>query len=169
MEEHHPASKIFVCDMGDLFGICVPDDAIEMILSLCLQCPNDIFQFLTKRPERLADFNPWPDNCWVGATATDQKMFDKAIRALYDVDARIRFLSCEPLLGRITFGAFLPNPFDWIIVGALTRSSGGPCSYKITESTEILLDRARNAAIPIFVKNNVPWTGKRPQEWPKRR
>jgi protein gp37 len=42
-----------------------------------------------------------PHNVWIGTTAGDQIRAAKRIPPLLDIPARIRFLSCEPLLGPI--------------------------------------------------------------------
>ena len=45
----------------------------------------------------LAD-NP---HVWIGTTVENQEMADKRIPILLTIPARIRFLSCEPLLGPV--------------------------------------------------------------------
>jgi protein gp37 len=44
--------------------------------------------------------NP-PRNVWLGATVVNQEEADRDIPKLLDIPARVRFLSCEPLLGPI--------------------------------------------------------------------
>ena len=67
-------SKIFVCSMADLFGDWVPEEWIEAVLNRTQRADysHHTYQFLTKNPRRLKDFNPWPSNCWVGTTVTNQ-------------------------------------------------------------------------------------------------
>ena len=45
---------------------------------------------------------PWPlPNVWIGVTVEDQAAADRRIPLLLDIPARVRFLSCEPLLGEV--------------------------------------------------------------------
>jgi protein gp37 len=57
---------IFVCDMTDLFGSCVPSDLILAILSSISKSPAK-FLLLTKNPRRYLEF-VIPPNCICGAT-----------------------------------------------------------------------------------------------------
>lgn len=63
---------------------------------------------LTKRPEnmvRLAEQagwpSVWPGNVWAGCTVENNDLCEKRMAALGRVPARIRFLSCEPLLSKV--------------------------------------------------------------------
>jgi len=49
-------SKIFVCDMGDLFFEGVPDAWIDQVFAVMAFSPQHTFQVLTKRPKRLLDY-----------------------------------------------------------------------------------------------------------------
>jgi len=44
--------------------------------------------------------NP-PENCWLGTSVEDQIRADERIPALLEIPAKIRFLSCEPLLQNV--------------------------------------------------------------------
>ncbi len=106
-------SKIFVCSMGDLFGDWVSREWIEQVIGTAwFVSPHHIYQFLTKNPKRLKDFNPWPSNCWIGTTVTNQADADERIPWLLQVDAPVLFVNHEPLLG----GTYLnsPIPFGYI-------------------------------------------------------
>ena len=92
---------IFVCDMSDLFGIGIPDMWTKKVLAVCNVYPQHRFYLLTKQPQNLIKFSPFPPNVYLGVTVTNQEMFDKAICYLKMVDAKVKFLSMEPLLGRI--------------------------------------------------------------------
>lgn len=79
-----------------------------------------IWQFLTKRPERLAACLPrtWPpfwDNVWLGTSVENA---DYAYRAdhLRAVDAAVRFLSIEPALGNVV-PALNMQGIDWCLWG----------------------------------------------------
>ena len=67
-------------------------------------CPQHRFYLLTKRPENLLAWSPFPENCYVGVSVTNQEMFETAIEYLKEVEATVKFLSFEPLLERIDIG-----------------------------------------------------------------
>lgn len=63
---------------------------------------------LTKRPEILADVlqdRVLPPNLWIGASVEDQATANARINPLLRIPARVRFLSCEPLLGPVNVTA----------------------------------------------------------------
>ncbi len=64
----------FVCDMSDLFGIGVPEQWTSAVLETIRKCPQHRFYLLTKQPQELAKFSPFPPNCFVMVSATDAKM-----------------------------------------------------------------------------------------------
>lgn len=45
-----------------------------------------------------------PANVWIGTSVEDQKRADERIPALLQIPAKVRFLSCEPLLGDVDLG-----------------------------------------------------------------
>ena len=45
----------------------------------------------------------WPANVWLGTTVENQRLAVKRIPHLLEIPCRIRFLSCEPLLGPVTW------------------------------------------------------------------
>ena len=94
-------SRIGVCFMSDLFGDWVPTDWIKRTIYATTLHPEHVHVFLTKNPKRLPEFNPWPANAWVGVSVTNQEQYEEAIRHLAQVDAKVKFLSMEPLLERI--------------------------------------------------------------------
>lgn len=130
--------KVFVCDMSDLFHEKVTDQFIARVFRTMSQCPDTIFQVLTKRVERAVEFYskvkfgnavidmcetfgltqngdrvPWPlPNVWIGTSCEDQKTADERIPLLLQIPAAVRFLSCEPLLGPIDISSWLyPKEF----------------------------------------------------------
>ena len=141
-------SKIFVSSMGDLFGEWVPQEWINAVLDIVRQAPRHSFQFLTKNPERLSS-QEWRTNAWVGASAVTQAMADRAIVALSNVRASVRFLSCEPLHEMIDLGDIC---LDWLIIGAQT----GPAAFQPERKwVDRLLDFAAERHTPVFLKPNL--------------
>lgn len=71
---------------------------------------------LTKRADRMAALareagwrDSWPDNVWAGTTVENQDKADKRIPDLLKVPARVRFLSCEPLLEQVSLETIPAN------------------------------------------------------------
>ena len=181
-------SKIFVCSMGDLFGDWVPQEWIEAVLNRTQRgdYSQHIYQFLTKNPKRLKDFNPWPDNAWVGTTVTNQADADERLPWLLQVDAPVRFVSHEPLLGAIKIrhgqGLFPTKTYSrsgqygqdlmitktpvlsWAIIGAMT----GPGAVRPEVDWVMgLAQQYRDAGVPLFLKDNLGFKDQ-PQEFPKK-
>lgn len=157
-------SRIFVCSMADLFGEWVPRKWIEAIRLETAVVNRHTYIFLTKNPARLAEFNPWPGNCWVGATATDEESFAEAAAALARVDSRVRFISAEPLLGEIRHFTIQAALIDWLIIGALTGPGAKP---PCPDWVQTLSGWAKYMDIRRFLKDNLNWPEKI-QEWPGR-
>ena len=143
--------RIFVCSVADLFGEWVPREWIDSVLAVVRECPQHTFQFLTKNPERLGTVD-WPGNCWVGATATDAESMLRAVVALVDVDAPVRFVSAEPLLADPETAAADLADLDWMIIGA----QSGPRSIQPEQDwVERLTSAAKGAGCAVFYKPNL--------------
>lgn len=149
--------KIFVCSMGGLMGKWVPRKWIQDVIDVARENPRHTFQFLTKNPSRYRAF-VWPENCWLGASATDHAQWYEAATWLPE-DAKT-FISFEPLLDEICPNdvGFKPN---WIIIGAQTNPNVQPRK----EWVDDLLDYADQHSIPVFMKDNLNHPVKR-KEFP---
>jgi len=110
---------IFVNSMSDLFHKDIPIDYIQKIFRVMKDNPQHVFQILTKRADILHYYDSegwldWSHNIWMGVTVEDNTV-TKRIDLLREAGARVKFLSCEPLLSD------LPNlnlqNIDWVIVG----------------------------------------------------
>jgi protein gp37 len=109
--------KIFVNSMSDLFHEKIPLEFIQKVFKVMSDCPWHIFQVLTKRAERLEELSPflnWTDNIWMGVSVEDEKVQHR-IDNLVKTDAKIKFLSLEPLLGPLP--KLKLKKIDWVIVG----------------------------------------------------
>jgi len=155
-------SRIFVCDMGELFGYWVPKDWIDRILEVAKDNPRHTFQFLTKFPIRLKEFQ-FPDNCWCGTTVTKDSDWPR-IELLSDVNCSLHFVSFEPLQGFI-FGPF--SPIEWVIIGAETGNRKDKIVPK-EEWIEFICEQADHSSSPIFMKDNLKpyWHEPLRQEFP---
>lgn len=158
-------SRFFVGSTMELFGEWVPDERMEKILHWASRSKNHTYIFLTKLPENLAKWNPWPPNAWVGVTATNNYEFQKAMFWLWRVRAKVRFVSFEPLLGEVDDNHILADRLwiDWMIIGAQT----GPGSVLPDRKwVDALIGIADKQSMPVFLKDNLHWPEQR-REWPK--
>jgi protein gp37 len=154
----------------------------ERIFGLIEQTPNLDWLLLTKRAEFardwmtayvagdvgpiLPDRAPGPPaNVWIGVSVEDQQRAGERIPLLLGTPAAIRFLSCEPLLGRVDLPAAALHgeeepgawgqcvgytaPIDWCIVGG--ESGPGARPMDITWARSIV-DQCQQAGVATFVK-----------------
>jgi len=110
---------IFVNSMSDLFHKDVPIEYIQQVFKVIKENPQHVFQVLTKRSDVLRYYDSeglldWPHNLWMGVTVESNELKER-IDHLRNTGARVKFLSCEPLLSA------LPDmdlqQMDWVIVG----------------------------------------------------
>lgn len=148
------ATRIFVGSNADVFGAWVPPNWIEAVMDVARQCPQHTFQFLTKNPGRLAEFNPWPGNCWLGGTVDVRQRLEPTLDALRAARAPVRFISFEPLNEDMSV-PLLAGSVEWIIIGAQTGPGG---HQPEREWVEGLLAAARGAHIPVLMKDNLIWS-----------
>lgn len=144
---------IFVNSMSDLFHPDVPVDFIQEVFSVMNACPHHTFQVLTKRPERLLELASevdWSENIWMGTSVEDDRVRHR-IALLAKVPAFIRFLSVEPLIGRIPR---IPlRGIDWVIAGG----ESGPRSRSMeVDWVREIRDRCVEMDVPFFFKQ---WGG----------
>ena len=108
---------VFVNSMSDLFHKDVPPPFIQNVFSVMKDNPQHIFQILTKRASRLAELSNelnWTPNVWMGVSIENNKNKNR-IDLLRKTNAKIKFLSLEPLLGPLP--ALNLEKIDWVIVG----------------------------------------------------
>lgn len=152
---------VFVCDMSDLFGIGISERWTRCVMQVIRACPQHRFYLLTKQPQNLAKFSPFPDNCWVGVTATGVQMFINAGVYLQTVEAKVKFISAEPLLtwqsGTPGFMATMLNKWgiNQVIIGAQTKPYKPP---KI-EWVEEIVSACDKAGVKVFLKDNLRMAG----------
>jgi len=123
---------IFLDDMSDWMLDCWPREWTMAELQMMRDNPQHRIYTLTKQPQNLIKFSPFPDNCWVGVTATNANFAVAACYGLQDIEAKVKFLSIEPLLAWVlsSQGAAYPALYQelvdagisWLIIGACTGS-----------------------------------------------
>jgi protein gp37 len=183
---------VFTCSWSDWFhegADAWRDEAWDVVR----RCPNLIFQILTKRPERMHNCiysmtdtlggiitgGHFPDdfpNVWLGVSVEDQQRANERIPLLLQT-AAVRFLSCEPLLGPVDLGEYLP-PEDgtkvrdgegeiiaspnWIIAGGESGPGARPCDVAWIRS---IVQQCQAAGVAVFVKQlgSMPYVDHSPE------
>ena len=151
--EHIKPSRIFVGSTFELFGGFIPDEWLRDIFLKVKIYPWHTFIFLTKQPQNLPRWSPFPDNCYIGASVVDQSSYERALKGMSYVSAKVRFLSFEPLLSPVSFLGRDLDIFHWVIIGAQS-----PHSKKTAPKWEWvreIVKACNKAGIPIFLKNNL--------------
>lgn len=108
---------VFVNSMSDLFHKDVPLSFIQKVFKTMNDNPQHTFQVLTKRADILLKHDKdldWAHNIWMGVSIENEKVKHR-IDYLRQTNARVKFLSCEPLIGPLR-NMDLQN-IDWVIVG----------------------------------------------------
>ena len=168
-------SRILCAFMGDLFWDCPEFDPSHgrgeygedeagyftlkgRIFDTIEKCPQHQFLFLTKQSQNLIKWSPFPDNAWVGVSATTELMFQEAAEFLLSVKAPIKYLSIEPLL---EWGSkdFLYSTeellkaanINQVIIGAQSK----PTVYPRIEWVREIVQAADKAGVKVFLKDNL--------------
>ena len=144
---------IFVNSMSDLFHHEVPLDYIQRVFATMRAASWHQFQVLTKRSGRLQAFSDeidWPSNVWMGVSV-ESEGYTTRIDHLRKTDARIKFLSLEPLLGpleRLNLAGI-----DWVIVGG---ESGPGARSMHPDWVKSIRNQCEKAGVAFFFKQ---WGG----------
>jgi protein gp37 len=123
------------------------------------------------------------ENYWIGTTVENQARADERIPQLLSIPAKVRFLSCEPLLGQLElFDTATGWPFydleglrtlHWIIAGG---ESGPKARPMHPDWARTLRDECSGASVPFLFKQWGNWacvsegtlladTTERPKPW----
>ncbi|MBK7971397.1 MAG: phage Gp37/Gp68 family protein [Bacteroidetes bacterium] len=117
---------VFVNSMSDLFHHDIPVDFIKKVFKVMNENPNHVFQVLTKRADRLLELHKelkWTHNIWMGVSVENELVTNR-INFLRKTDAKVKFLSCEPLIGPLT--SLNLKKIDWVIVGGESGHKSRP-------------------------------------------
>lgn len=117
---------IFVNSMSDLFHKDVPLEYIQQVFGVMNRASWHRFQVLTKRADRLAELGrelQWSENIWMGVSVENQEYVHR-IDDLRKTTAAVKFLSLEPLLGRLKNLDL--GGIDWVIVGGESGAGARP-------------------------------------------
>jgi protein gp37 len=145
--------RIFVNSMSDLFHEDVPTDYIMRVFDVMRRAAWHQYQVLTKRSERLLELNSsldWQPQIWMGVSVENEDYLHRVDR-LRETGAHVKFLSIEPLLGRLH--ALDLRGIDWVIVGG----ESGPGARPIDPAwVREIRDCCARAGVPFFFKQ---WGG----------
>ena len=159
--------KVFVNSMSDLFHEDVTDEFIADVFHTMEMADRHIFQVLTKRPERVATMNDmidWPANVWMG-TSVENGDYRWRIDKLWSTDAKVKFLSLEPLLGALPYLNL--DGIDWCIVGGESGKGARLCNPQSGCETSGISALPR-LGVPYFFKQwgeTCPQGPHRPRCW----
>lgn len=145
----------FVNSMSDLFHKNVTDSYIEEVFNIIRCSPQHTFQVLTKRADRLASFfknRKVPNNAWIGVSVEDKKYGVPRIECLRKVDAKIRFLSVEPLLEDV--GDLDLKDIHWVIVGGESGPKSRPMKVEWVENIQ---RQCQEQSVQFFFKQWGGW------------
>lgn len=146
---------VFVNSMSDLFHQSVPIQYVQQVFEVMNDNPQHLFQVLTKRAERMQYYDEkgllnWSHNIWMGVSVED-KNNEFRIDLLRRTRARVKFLSCEPLIGPLH--NLNLESIDWVIVGG----ESGPKARPMDPDWVIdIMEQCRKANVKFFFKQ---WGG----------
>ncbi|MFC1553437.1 DUF5131 family protein [candidate division KSB1 bacterium] len=144
---------IFVNSMSDLFHEKVPVSFIKKVFNTMNTTSWHIFQVLTKRSDRLCELNnelEWANNIWMGVSI-ESDQYKYRIDFLRETNAKIKFLSLEPLIGPVNKLNF--ENIDWVIAGGESGSKSRPIEE---EWVKDIRDQCIESDVPFFFKQ---WGG----------
>jgi len=169
--------RVFCASLADVFDNQVPAAWRDDLWALIAETPSLDWLLLTKRPQNIrkmlpgscveqlvgCDLPPWPwSNVWLGTTVENEWEAVRRLPYLLDAQARVRFLSMEPLLEPINLaraveaagGTFWPQPgrspdLHWVIVGGETGGGARPMDPSWARAIQI---QCQVAGIPFFLK-----------------
>ncbi|HVB11896.1 MAG TPA: phage Gp37/Gp68 family protein [Nitrososphaerales archaeon] len=150
--------KIFVNSMSDLFHEEMPFGYLKRCFDIMKKADRHRYQILTKRPERMQEFAEFygeiPDHVWMG-TSVEMAFYKKRIDILRNIEAKIRFISFEPLLGAI--GKVNFRGISWSIVGGESGPGHRPIEK---EWVREIRDQCKTQKVAFFFKQ---WGGATPK------
>lgn len=119
---------VFVNSMSDLFHKDIPVEYVQKVFRVMNENPHHVFQVLTKRADILMYYDNegwlnWSHNIWMGVSIENETVKNR-IDNLQQTKARVKFISCEPLLGQLQDMDL--TSIDWVIVGGESGPNARP-------------------------------------------
>lgn len=159
-------AKVFCASLADVFDNQADPAWRCDLWDLIYETPDLDWLLLTKRPQNIRKMLPekakgalsdwgvgWP-NVWLGTTVENQEEAERRIPHLREVPARIRFLSCEPMVSPVTLTVDHLIGLDWIIAGGESGPGARPMHPTWARS---LRDQCQTAGIWFFFKQWGEW------------
>lgn len=166
-EKLNTTYKVFCSSMAD-WAEDHPQVAMERkkLFPLIQTTPNLIWQLLSKRYDKIEQFLPenWGDgydNAWLGISVGSQSNVDKYLPVFINIPAKVRFLSCEPLLGKLDLLPYLQTRrIHQVIIGGESGYGEVPNDPSVKyryrkcelEWIEDIVNQCKKAKVPVFVK-----------------
>jgi protein gp37 len=152
---------IFVNSMSDLFHKEVPKDYVSKVFTTMERANWHIYQVLTKRSSLMQKFineryqnKKAPRHMWFGVSIENHRAVSRLMH-LQNTNARIRFLSIEPLIAPV--GKLDLRGIDWVITGG----ESGPGARPIDPKWVIdIRNQCVKARVAFFFKQ---WGGRSPK------
>jgi protein gp37 len=158
--QRQPPTIFFVNSMSDFWHPAAEDAWIRRALMIFELTPRHQYQVLTKRPEninprleRLGCGMRLPPNFWAGVSVENARVVER-IDELRQVQADIRFLSVEPLIGPL--GRVDLSGIHWVIVGAESGPGARPMSWQWVREVR---DQCVNQGVAFFLKQSATAAG----------
>ncbi len=150
-------SRIFVGSTMELFGDWIPEWWLKLIFTMTQKWENYTFIFLTKKPEELLKWSPFPSNVWIGVSATSHNELANRWGIMRQIKASVKFVSLEPLLDwadishrSIYAEGIINSGIQWLILGCQTPISKRTLPKR--EWVDEIISATNKAGIPVFVK-----------------
>ncbi|HAH24927.1 MAG TPA: phage Gp37/Gp68 family protein [Prolixibacteraceae bacterium] len=162
---------IFVCSMGDLFHETADFEWTNRVFAVMALNGKHQFIVLTKRPERMKEFMEWRKftaplaNVWLGVSAENQEEWNKRVPVLNQIEAAVKIVSVEPMLGPIDIKQGLgetlkyqaggvKNCISWVICGGESGPGARPMH---PEWARMLMVDCWSEQVPFFFKQWGEW------------
>lgn len=148
--------KVFCGSMCDWTDNNVEPEVRDRLWDLIRATPHLTWQLLTKRATNIEKCLPadWGDgyaNVWLGVTVEDKAFGLKRMEVLKKIPAKVRFLSCEPLLEDL--GVVDLDGIHWVIVGGESGPNARPMHGDWAVN---VIASAYEQGVPVFFKQ---WGG----------
>ena len=157
-------ARVFCASMADVFEDRDDLDPMrERLWDVIGRTPNLDWLLLSKRPQHVGRMVPWgsqwPDNVWLGTTIESQRWAQRRAPLLLQYSARIRFVSCEPLLTPLDLAPWFTAPvgghaIDWVIAGGESGHGARPMNPGWTRA---LRDQSAAYSVPFLFKQWGNW------------
>ena len=147
----------FVNSMSDLFHEDIPSGFLDQVFEVIRKTPQHTYQILTKRAERMSRYFAnskrfVPTNAWLGVSVEDRKDGLPRIDKLRKINAKVHFLSIEPLLEDL--GWLDLTEIHWAIVGG---ESGPKARAMKPEWVEAIKEQCIEQNVAFFFKQWGGW------------